>query len=124
MRTHRYRSISQKSWQVINRQPDDSELDSNTGKHNFKGLSRPNGTKQVFKSVHINLGSFSLKNVSLTLIYTESLWGMGVILNAQSLDFSPRDSHSLSIEWTQESVLLTAVQAVLVLLERRCSRCQ
>ena len=29
-----------------------------------------------------------------------------VILNAQSLDFSPRDSDSLSIEWTQESVLL------------------
>ena len=73
MRTHRYRSISQKSRQVINRQPDDSELDSNTGKHNFKGLSRPNGTKQVFKSVHINLGSFSLKTISLTLIYTESL---------------------------------------------------
>ena len=59
--------MSQKSQQVINRQPDHNELDSNTGKYNFKGLSRPDGTKQVFKSIHISLGSFSLKNVSLTL---------------------------------------------------------
>lgn len=60
---------------MINPQPDNSELNLNTSKSNFKGFSRPDGSKQACKSIHIDLRLFSLKKYSQTLACIETLEG-------------------------------------------------